>query len=217
MLKSLDITNFKAWRELQIALGKVTGLFGTNSSGKSSLLQFLLLLKQTKNATDRGLVLDFGDPTNLVNLGNYEALVHQGNLALYIDWTLDWMLPKPLRINDPSGSREVHFKGESLQESSRVEWKGSHPSARYVKYRFDDTVFAIEPKADESSKFELRSEGRQPLSFVRNQGRGWALPGPVKTHTKPECVEFLLRHATMIASASQSYRKTIWTNPIASF
>ena len=62
MLKSLDITNFKAWRELQIALGKVTGLFGTNSSGKSSVLQFLLLLKQTKNATDRGLVLDVRRP-----------------------------------------------------------------------------------------------------------------------------------------------------------
>ena len=180
MLKSLDLTNFKAWRELQIALGKVTGLFGTNSSGKSSLLQFLLLLKQTKNATDRGLVLDFGGPTNLVNLGNYEALVHQGNLALYIDWTLDWMLPKPLRVNDPSGSRnEVRFTGHSLQESSRVEWKGSHPSARYVKYRFDDTVFAIEPRADESSKFELRSEG-PPTAIVRSESRtrlGIARPG----------------------------------------
>lgn len=186
MLKSLDLTNFKAWRELQIALGKVTGLFGTNSSGKSSLLQFLLLLKQTKNATDRGLVLDFGGPTNLVNLGNYQTLVHQGNQALYIDWTLDWMLPKPLRVNDPNGSREVRFKGESLQESSRVEWKGSHLSARYVKYRFDDTVFTIEPRADESSRFELRSEGRKPLSFVRNQGRGWALPSPVKTHLFPD-------------------------------
>ncbi|MCY3789342.1 MAG: AAA family ATPase, partial [Gemmatimonadetes bacterium] len=49
MLEFLNITNFKAWRELQISLGKITGLFGTNSSGKSSVLQFLLLLKQTKN------------------------------------------------------------------------------------------------------------------------------------------------------------------------
>ena len=210
MLKSLDITNFKAWRKLQIALGNVTGLFGTNSSGKSSVLQFLLLLKQTKNATDRGLVLDFGGPTggptNLVNLGNYQTLVHQGNQASYIDWTLDWMLPKPLRVNDPSGSRnEVRFTGSSLQESSRVGLKGSHLSAHYVKYRFDDTVFAIEPRADESSKFELRSEGPQPLSFIRNQGRGWALPGPVKTHLFPDQARTYFQNTGFLSQFEAEY------------
>ena len=56
MLNRLKIENFKAWREVDLAFGKVTGLFGTNSAGKSSLLQFLLLLKQTRNATDRRLV-----------------------------------------------------------------------------------------------------------------------------------------------------------------
>ena len=68
MLKRLTVTQFKAWSSLDMRLGKVTGLFGENSSGKSSVLQFLLLLKQTKNATDRGLVLDFGGPNELVNL-----------------------------------------------------------------------------------------------------------------------------------------------------
>ena len=183
MLKSLDITNFKAWRELQIALGKVTGLFGTNSSGKSSVLQFLLLLKQTKNATDRGLVLDFGGPTggptNLVNLGNYQTLVHQGNQASYIDWTLDWTLPKPLKVNDPRGPRnEVLFTGSSLQESSRVGLKGSHLSAHYVKYKFDNTVFAIEPKVDKPNEFDLMSCGDHPFEFTRNRGRGWASARP---------------------------------------
>ena len=60
MLKRLKLENFKAWHEADIRFGKVTGLFGTNSAGKSSILQLLLLLKQTRNATDRGLVLDFG-------------------------------------------------------------------------------------------------------------------------------------------------------------
>ena len=44
MLNRLKINNFKAWREVDLALGRVTGFFGTNSAGKSSLLQFLLLL-----------------------------------------------------------------------------------------------------------------------------------------------------------------------------
>lgn len=62
MLNKLHLSNFKAWQQLDIQFGRVTALFGTNSSGKSSLIQFLLLLKQTKNATDRGLVLDLGGP-----------------------------------------------------------------------------------------------------------------------------------------------------------
>ena len=62
MLNRLKIENFKAWREADLTLGKVTGLFGTNSAGKSSLLQFLLLLKQTRNATDRGIMTPTGDP-----------------------------------------------------------------------------------------------------------------------------------------------------------
>ncbi len=50
MLRELHVENFKAWRELSMEFGKVTALFGENSAGKSSLMQFLLMLKQTKNA-----------------------------------------------------------------------------------------------------------------------------------------------------------------------
>ena len=39
MLNHLEVTNFKAWRKLEMQFGKVTGLFGTNSSGKSSVQQ----------------------------------------------------------------------------------------------------------------------------------------------------------------------------------
>ena len=71
MLNRLQLTNFKAWRKADLELAKVTGFFGANSAGKSSLFQLLLLLKQTRNSTDRGLVLDFGRPGDLVNLGTF--------------------------------------------------------------------------------------------------------------------------------------------------
>ena len=106
MLKHLEVNNFKAWRRLDIHLGKITGLFGANSSGKSSVLQFLLMLKQTKDATDRGLVLDFGGPNQLVNLGTYESIVHRGDQKAEIDWTLDWELLEQLNVGDPTGRRK---------------------------------------------------------------------------------------------------------------
>ena len=78
MLNRLKFDNCKAWRQADLSFGKVTGFFGTNSAGKSSLLQLLLMLKQTRNATDRGLVLDFGGPQDLVNLGTFsDSRMHQ--------------------------------------------------------------------------------------------------------------------------------------------
>lgn len=46
MLTRIRLENFKSWRALDIALAPITLLFGTNNSGKSSVLQALLLLKQ---------------------------------------------------------------------------------------------------------------------------------------------------------------------------
>ena len=42
MLNRLRVSNFKAWKEAALEFGPVTGFFGSNSAGKSNLLQFLL-------------------------------------------------------------------------------------------------------------------------------------------------------------------------------
>ena len=44
MLTQLRIEDFKAWRDTgPIRLAPITAFFGANSSGKTSLLQFLLI------------------------------------------------------------------------------------------------------------------------------------------------------------------------------
>ena len=72
MIRRLELKGFKSWREVDLEFGKITGLFGTNSSGKTSLIQFLLMLKQTKDATDRAIALDLNGP--LVKLGLYRGV-----------------------------------------------------------------------------------------------------------------------------------------------
>ena len=37
MLTRMKLENFKAWQEADLKFGKVTGFFGANSAGKSSL------------------------------------------------------------------------------------------------------------------------------------------------------------------------------------
>ncbi len=204
MLDRLEVTNFKAWRKLDMQFGKVTGLFGASSSGKSSVLQFLLLLKQTKNATDRGRVLDFGGPNQLVNLGTYEAIVHQGKVTDNIAWTLDWKLPEPLKLEDHR--RNAKYEGSRLQLSAQVGLEDSRLSARHMKYRFSDTDFGIEPNAENPSVFELNSaEGRPPFKFRRNRGRPGDLPGPVKTHLFPDQARTYYQNTSLLSDFETEY------------
>ena len=212
MLTELHVENFKAWRDLKIELGKITALFGENSSGKSSLLQFLLMLKQTKNAADRSLVLDFGGgPAGLVNLRNYEATVHRSGEERSdppdMKWELTWRLPGGLRFsNSLAGGDEVPYAGDQLRHATCVGPEGSGPRiyARHLQYEFGGTTFELRPK-ESGGKFELASGGDHPFKFVRNVGRGWPLPGPVKTHLFPGAARNLFQNTDCLSEFENAY------------
>ncbi|MYH82908.1 DUF3696 domain-containing protein [Candidatus Poribacteria bacterium] len=79
MITHIRVKNFKSWRDSDIVrLAPLTGFFGTNSSGKSSLLQMLLLLKQTVGKDE---ILFFGNEKSLVNLGNFQEVIHEHELG----------------------------------------------------------------------------------------------------------------------------------------
>ena len=79
MITHIRMKNFKSWQDSgNVGLAPLTGFFGTNSSGKSSLLQMLLLLKQTVGKDE---VLFFGDESSLVNLGNFQEVIHRHELG----------------------------------------------------------------------------------------------------------------------------------------
>ena len=61
MIDQLHLQNLKAWRDSgPVQLAPVTMLLGSNSSGKSTLLQSLLLLKQTVASPDRTIHQNLG-------------------------------------------------------------------------------------------------------------------------------------------------------------
>jgi energy-coupling factor transporter ATP-binding protein EcfA2 len=78
MLTHLKLENFKIWRSTgPVRLAPLTLLLGTNSSGKSSLIQSLLLLRQTVKSPDEGLDLNLGNPDggDTVTLGQFRDLL----------------------------------------------------------------------------------------------------------------------------------------------
>ena len=81
MITHIRMKNFKSWKDSgEVKLAPLTGFFGTNSSGKSSLLQMLLLLKQTAEQKETKGVIFFGDENSLVNLGSFREVIHGHNV-----------------------------------------------------------------------------------------------------------------------------------------
>jgi len=78
MLTHLKLENFKIWRSTgPVRLAPLTLLLGTNSSGKSSLIQSLLLIRQTVKGDDAGLDLNLGNPDadDTVTMGQFRDLL----------------------------------------------------------------------------------------------------------------------------------------------
>ncbi len=126
MFKQISMTNFKSWRETgRVRMAPLTGLFGANSSGKSSLLQMLLLLKQTAESSDPNLVLKTGSlQEGYVNLGTAHEITHGAatKMSLGIAWEVNEpSISIPSVDEDSSVSvGELDFKTEIHAEEQRI-------------------------------------------------------------------------------------------------
>jgi len=198
MIKHLNVKNFKAWESLDISFGKVTGIFGTNSSGKSSLLQMLLLLKQTKNTPDRNIVLDFGDADKLINLGTYHDVIHKHDIERKLSWSLDWQTSEKIKISDPTkSSKSTLFEGNQIKTQCESYLKDGAVTVSSLAYQFSEHTFKICPKKEGSTEFELlpKRDANSAFGFSRTTGRGWALPNPIKTYLFPDQAKTYYKNA----------------------
>jgi predicted ATPase len=90
MIDSLTLTNFKPFQNQPLTFRPLTLLSGLNSTGKSSVLQALLLLRQSYQ---KGLLLEKGLVLNgdLINIGTakdaiFEGAAKQDELIFEIHW-----------------------------------------------------------------------------------------------------------------------------------
>src|SRR3990167_8234898 len=115
MITELSLNNFKSWKHVnKMRFAPITGLFGTNSSGKTSILQLLLLIKQTVESTDRLQVLDFGNEKSSANLGSFRDVVFSHELPGTIDWSICWKMSEPLHIKKPEDTNIDLFTGDEI-------------------------------------------------------------------------------------------------------
>ena len=101
MITELRAQNFKSWQDTsKLQFAPLTGLFGANSSGKTSILQVLLMLKQTvERPPDWNEPLYFGNEESLVNLGNFGTVIHKHKQDLSLDISVSWKSSTVADIN----------------------------------------------------------------------------------------------------------------------
>ena len=142
MLSELGLRNFKAFGKTgQTApMSRITFIYGPNSGGKSSIIQALLLLKQSLDAdraTDRRELMPRGE---YVDLGSFSALLygHDTSEKLEIHVAFKRPFSAPDR-SDRSSARSVHMTfGPKSAEPNGA--KDALPYLSAVRYQILDAV-----------------------------------------------------------------------------
>ncbi|MFN9877645.1 MAG: AAA family ATPase, partial [Planctomycetota bacterium] len=115
MLKAIELENFKAFGERnRIEFAPITLIFGENSAGKSSILQALNLLKQTRQSRDHGALLLPRTEGGIVELGGFQELLFDHDLRRELSIRID-MIPDVFSKRRPSEAISEQPAGKEFQ------------------------------------------------------------------------------------------------------
>jgi len=208
MITSLRIKNFKAWKDTKpIKFAPLTVFFGNNSSGKSSIQQFLLMLKQTVDSSDRKTVINPGNVLSSVDLGSFEEMIFGRDSGRRLAFDLEWDLTKPLRIKDPEskfGCEGTSMRFEAvigmLGEKSKliaVERFGYHLRQRSRAPETPDVMQAwLERREPHIAEYQL---GAPPYELRRAQKeKHWQLGSPTKFYGFPDQITASYKNAAFV-------------------
>jgi len=141
MITQIHAQNFKSWKDTgDLRLAPLTGLFGTNNSGKTSILQMLLLMKQTVESEEQNQILRIGDDSSLIDLGTFRDIIHGHQLNESLRLSFSWKPHKPLFIEEPESKRK------GIQELSFTTWlyeSNGRPTVASFLYEFDHSSLGI--------------------------------------------------------------------------
>lgn len=211
MLKQLRIQNFKGWKDTgPIRMAPLTLFFGTNSSGKSSLGQFLMMLKQTAELPDRKTVLHPGNRQSIVQLGSWREMVFQRDTRNRIKFEYEWELPQRLTVRDHLSMKS--FTGRTMQFAAELELNDAGrdmPEVAYFEYCLplvarsassadkDRSILSARmSRKSAASTYEVTTSDNYGLR--RHRGRAWAIKNPTHFYGFPDEVFAYYQNADFV-------------------
>lgn len=210
MLKRLRIQNFKGWKDTgKIRMAPITLFFGANSSGKSSIGQFLMMLKQTAESQDRKAILYPGGNNSAVQLGSFREMIYQRNLNNQIAFEYEWDAPYKLKFRDTVS--QTNYSADTVSFSAIV--KGDNDSDMLAIEQLDyhlkeknELVLSIGmiPSAKKSGQYEVNS---QNYTLIRNIGRPWYPSPPVRFYGFPDEVVNYYKNSEFVQDLNLAQEK----------
>ena len=209
MITRIKLENFKSWQSLDAKLRRVTGLFGTNSSGKSSIIQFLLMLKQTREASDRNLSLELNGP--YTELGTISDVIFRHENSNKLALSLGYLAPSSLSLYDISET-----PNKKIVESADVRWRASfdivglETSPLKMSHQVGDFRASVERSEDgkKNRGYKLFTNYDEDLfKFQRNQGRQWQLSAPIRGYQFPDQARAYFKNAAFLADLEVEFER----------
>ena len=163
MITELSAQNFKSWEDTnKLRFAPLTGFFGANNSGKTSILQLLLLLRQTtKSQAPWYVPLDFGNDDSLINLVNFDAVIHRHNPTFSLDISVSWKLPQQIKIEGDLAN--------SLSFSTAIIKRDEDAVLHNFSYRFHQHDFRID-RANQGHEFDYGLGDTLPVQPLKCYG-----------------------------------------------
>lgn len=133
MFKNIGINNFKGFsRPQRIRLAPITLIYGPNSSGKSSIIQALMLLKQSiTKPSDKGGLVSTGE---YIDLGTFYSLMNNHDVGNDLEFSIEYSPLKRLNSGGKTNFGDSHHRIHEFTYSlSGRESKHQNEEFTYLK------------------------------------------------------------------------------------
>lgn len=227
MIKTLRIQNFKSWQDTgEMHLAPITILFGSNSSGKSSVGQLLMLLKQSIEMSDRKTVLYIGNERSPVNFGTPSNIIYQHDINNPLCFSYSWGLDEPVEFRDAVHKKkyfcnEVKFSTEIVIGDAS---KQTMEVSKFSYYLISPEGLPVEVgmkkqggKANSNREYEITCDN---YSLVRTSGRAWGIQQPTRFYGFPDEAIAYYQNAAFLSDVNlwheQQFAKIDYLGPLRS-
>ena len=152
MLKTIRLKNFKLHEDTSIEAAPITVFIGPNNSGKSSIFQALLLLRQAALRDDQRLCLPSSgempgqepyqySPQRSVDVGKFEEIIRRREDEIQLEFSGTVLAGKPLHeVEQASVSAQLHIRENRLAlHTGQIECSGARTSWEFVEGLPDKT------------------------------------------------------------------------------
>lgn len=210
MFKRLRFKNFKAWEDTEeIKMAPITLFFGGNSSGKSSIGQLLMMLKQTIESPDRKSPLYSGGPQTAVQLGSYHEMVNQRDISKSISFEYSWGLSDELKVRDPISTNS--FSGDEISFDATVSYNDNQKTVELSGFKYDisfekQMTFSVGLERSAKNKNDFKPNFSN-YNLIRQKGRVWSIKEAVRFYGFPDEVVAYYQNADFVQELNLRHEK----------